>query len=308
MKKTILAIVIGLLFASGIVIAQMGGGISTPNFWKLTGDDISPISDDWNVVMGNVTIGGVTTGDIDMGEDLILNIGATGTDFIAGGGLDLAGAFHGFTIATIDGVAYFNSTVDIADTLTATGSVYLATTSVSGDLTVLGTTSLAAVSITDLTLSGDLDVTGTSSFVGIVDLTSDLTVGGDLTVTGNMYTGSMEFTEDSGLVVALDMSVSDVVATGTIEGYTFAMDGTDILVIYSEADGSGQVENTRVGIGELTPTTTLDVAGQIRALDSTSTTCDASLAGAIIYDAIDDHFYGCTIVGGWKQLDGTIFE
>ena len=415
MRKTILAIVIGLLFASGIVVAQMGGGMTTPNFWKLTGDDISPISDDWNVVMGNVTIGGVTTGDLDMGTDLIFNIGATGTDFTSGGGLNLVNTLNCVT-TNIDGV------------LTATSTVDLATTTIQ-NLTVTGTSSFTAVTLTDLTLTGDLDVNGTTSLatstianltvtgtssLATTSITGDLGVSGVLELqtdqylnfnaddgthkigvttghgSGVIYTDYSELSAktvfnisansgenatgtwepyfsmgDSGKVFLQNTTQGNVgdkyfevdmtdglwiktagskrailmadnvtstdktfqfpnitgtflMATGTQDIETsgdFTLTGTtsfatvntgqgdyELYAMNQDIESSDTVEFAKIGIGEANPTTTLDVAGMIRALESTSTACNATTEGNMLYDSTDKHFYGCDGTN-WLQLD-----
>ncbi|MEI6835505.1 MAG: hypothetical protein WCK59_01610, partial [Candidatus Falkowbacteria bacterium] len=73
--------------------------------------------------------------------------------------------------------------------------------------------------------------------------------------------GSFEFSEDSGLVTFADMPVSAAATIGTPESYIFKVDGSNILSIYSEADGVGGIQNKRVGIGTSSPLYTLDVAG-----------------------------------------------
>ncbi|GAH21245.1 unnamed protein product [marine sediment metagenome] len=73
--------------------------------------------------------------------------------------------------------------------------------------------------------------------------------------------GSFEFNEDSGLVTFVDMPVSSTPAAGTSESYVFKVDGDNIMTVYSEADGSGGVQNKRVGIGTITPQNTLNVIG-----------------------------------------------
>ena len=73
--------------------------------------------------------------------------------------------------------------------------------------------------------------------------------------------GSFEFSEDSGLVTFADMPVSAAPTIGTPESYIFKVDGSNILSIYSEADGAGGIQNKRVGVGTSSPLYTLDVAG-----------------------------------------------
>ncbi|MFA6514618.1 MAG: hypothetical protein WCT50_05070, partial [Patescibacteria group bacterium] len=65
--------------------------------------------------------------------------------------------------------------------------------------------------------------------------------------------GSFEFSPDSGFVTFADMPVTAIPTAGTLEGYTFKVDGDNIMSIYSEANGSGGVQNKRVGIGTTAP-------------------------------------------------------
>jgi len=62
----------------------------------------------------------------------------------------------------------------------------------------------------------------------------------DVGVTLNI--GTIEFTEDSGVVSAMDMPVSNASADGLEMSYTFRIDGNNILKIGAKADGSGGVD------------------------------------------------------------------
>lgn len=59
---------------------------------------------------------------------------------------------------------------------------------------------------------------------------------------------SIEIKEDSGAITIMDMSVSGIPLTGTEESYSFDIDGTKMLRIYSEADGASGITNTGVVI------------------------------------------------------------
>src|SRR5690606_12976672 len=69
------------------------------------------------------------------------------------------------------------------------------------------------------------------------------------------------FATDAGMVSWVDMPVSSTPTAGTVMSYTAQIDGNNLLTVYSEADGSGSIENTGVGIGTTSPTAKLDVAG-----------------------------------------------
>jgi hypothetical protein len=89
--------------------------------------------------------------------------------------------------------------------------------------------------------------------------------------------GSFEFSPDSGLVSFVDMPVTSAVASGTPEGYAFKIDGDNIMTAYSESNGTGGVQNKRLGIGLTNPTVALDVAGTFR---NTLATTHSLLGGA----------------------------
>lgn len=61
--------------------------------------------------------------------------------------------------------------------------------------------------------------------------------------------GNIEFEENAGLVSWFDLSVTSAAATGTVMGYVAQIDSNELLKLYSEADGSGGVDTTRVVIG-----------------------------------------------------------
>jgi hypothetical protein len=72
--------------------------------------------------------------------------------------------------------------------------------------------------------------------------------------------GNFEFAPDSGFNTFVDMAVTALPTAGTIEGYTMKLDGNNILSIYSEADGSGGIQNEAVGIGTAVPSSKLTLA------------------------------------------------
>ena len=87
--------------------------------------------------------------------------------------------------------------------------------------------------------------------------------------------GSFEFAADSGLVTFADMPVTADASAGDSESYVFKVDGDNIMTVYSEADGSGGVQNKRVGIGTITPKNALNVIG------------DANFTGAVYATTLD---------------------
>lgn len=79
-----------------------------------------------------------------------------------------------------------------------------------------------------------------SAGTGVVNMfkvnTSD-----EIEVGATLVSGSIEFTEDSGLATAIDMPVSATPASGTDEGYYFKIDGNNIFSVQAEADSAGGV-------------------------------------------------------------------
>lgn len=54
------------------------------------------------------------------------------------------------------------------------------------------------------------------------------------------------FSDDAGVETLADMSVSGTPTQGTQESYTLDVDGTSVLRVYAEADGSGGIQNQEV--------------------------------------------------------------
>jgi hypothetical protein len=76
-----------------------------------------------------------------------------------------------------------------------------------------------------------------------------------------LQTGALNFDTDAGQVSFADLPIDSTPIAGTIESYTENIGGSPILTIYGEANGSGAVQNTRIGIGTTSPIASLDISG-----------------------------------------------
>jgi len=179
------------------------------------------------------------------------------------------------------------------NTLYSTSTTVLGNQTINGNLTVKGNTILGDNSADIITFqasnlqlpnnlnidSNTLFIDATNNRIGIGTTTplvalqigagtptmptssysDSLYVAGDLEIGRNIYTGSLNFPEDAGIISWVNLPISDSVATGTVESYSAQIDDVSVLTIYGEADGSGGVMNTRVGIGTTSPSYLLTV-------------------------------------------------
>lgn len=158
------------------------------------------------------------------------------------------------------------------------GNIGIGTTSPYAKLSVVGevvarnftATSTTATS----TIAGGLNV-------GSGSINYDFSSG--LTTIQNLAFGSMSFETDSGIVSWFDMPVTSAASAGTVQSYTAYIDGTNVLTVYGESDGSGGVQNTAVGVGTTTPWRTFSVTGTV-GLDGL-TTNTGGVTSALCLDA-----------------------
>ena len=149
--------------------------------------------------------------------------------------------------------AYATSTPS-AFTITNAGNVGIGTTSPYARLTVQGETVSTYFTATS--------TTATSTFAGGLNVGSGALTydySGGLTTIQNLALGSITFDTDAGIVSWVDLPVTSSASAGTVESYTAQIDGSPILTVYAESDGTGNIRQQGVSIGTSTPTATLTV-------------------------------------------------
>ncbi len=141
---------------------------------------------------------------------------ATGHQFSLRGGATATGTFD----------IYDNSSSSVRFLIDSTGK------------TTIGSSAIAS---STLHVVGDFTVTATSTLLG-------------QTTVDNLIIGATSFEADAGQITWADLPITSA-ASGTVESYTAAIDGSALLTVYGESDGSGGLQNGRVGIGTSTPST-----------------------------------------------------
>lgn len=179
------------------------------------------------------------------------------TDSSAGSNLKhwLFGSRGGNLYISTSTDAYATSTIP-AFMIGSTSNVGIGTTSPYAKLSVGGVVAGASINADSAsatsTLAGGLNV-GSGALV--------YDYSGGLTSIQNLAIGSMSFDTDAGIVSWFDMPVTSSASAGTVESYTAHIDGSAVLTVYGESDGSGGVQNLRVGIGSSTPSSTFAAVG-----------------------------------------------
>ncbi len=105
--------------------------------------------------------------------------------------------------------------------------------------------------------------------------------------------GTFEFAPDSGFNTFADMAVTSDPAVGTVEGYSMKIDGNNILSLYSEADGSGGIQNEGVGIGTSNPLEKLHVVGNVRVSGTLATQTGSDFAEEFV---VSDYIEPASVV------------
>jgi hypothetical protein len=151
-------------------------------------------------------------------------------------------------------------------TISGTGTVQLSGTTGSSYIMSalgLGTTnpqSGAAVTISNSSWISSVDAAGTG-YINMfqVNSSNQIQVGAALNVDGGIILPT-----DGGQLTFADLPIDTSASAGAMQSYTFRVGSSNVLTVYGEADGSGNLQNGRVSIGSsISPAYTLDVAGDI---------------------------------------------
>ncbi len=246
---------------------------------------------------GNVGIGTTTPPDnlsVYNSSNTRLSLSSgSGAPAILIGNMDSAGAGNPSAIAAANGSIYFGGgtswdgggTLSYSMTVLDGGNVGIGTTSPYAKLSVVG--EVVAENFTATS------TTATSTFNGglVIDsgaFTHDFSSG--VTSIDNVELGALSFDTNAGIVSWVDLPVTSAAAAATVQSYSAQIDANPILTVYAESDGSGGIQNERVGIGTTSPLTKLSVAdtdGAVFTLstDDTTVTTDNTIGKIQFYSS-----------------------
>jgi uncharacterized protein YjiK len=202
---------------------------------------------------GTTTILGSATSTFGAGvQATYLNItGASASSTFANGINLSAGCF------SVNGVCVGSQwTTAGSDIHYGTGNVGIGTSTPYAKLSVVGqvvaTNFHATSSSATSTFAGGLNV-------GNGGLVYDFTTG--ITSIASLETGAFNFDTDAGMISWTDLPVTSAASSGTVESYTAQIDGNPLLTVFAQADGSGGIMNSRIGVGSTTPYSRFSVWG-----------------------------------------------
>ena len=162
-----------------------------------------------------------------------------------------AGAVPGVGLWTKNGNDIYNSNI---------GNVGIGTNSPSSLVTIANNNWISAIN---------------SAGSGAINMFK-LNANNQIEVGAPLLIGPLEFAANSGLVSFLDMPITASSPSGTPHGYAMKIDGNNIITSYAESNGSGGINNARVGIGTATPGAKLEISGEMNpALKLTSSSSSA---------------------------------
>ncbi|MFC1612494.1 beta strand repeat-containing protein, partial [Patescibacteria group bacterium] len=140
------------------------------------------------------------------------------------------------------------------------------------------------------------------------------TFAGDVEI-DNLYSGLITFGTDAGVTDAMDIPVSGSASDGTLEGYSFLIDGVPAMSIVGVSNGSGKTRDNFVGIGTMYPSDYLTVVSSTASIaigdgSTTSTVSKNTIAlgadstnettGIFYVDSSGNVSASGTIYGSWS--------
>ena len=160
---------------------------------------------------------------------------------------------NSFYLATSSPSTFATSTSPVL-AIDTNGFVGVATTSPYARLAVAGRVAATAFNADN--------ASATSTFAGGFDVGSgalQYDFSRNVTSIERLDTGALSFETNAGVVSWFDFPVTSSASANTAESYTAQIDSNAVLTVYGESDGSGGVQNLKVGVATTSPWGVLSV-------------------------------------------------
>jgi YVTN family beta-propeller protein len=183
-----------------------------------------------------------------------VNLALTGNAFLT---------YASATALTVSGNSIFNfasssyaSTTGLTATNAYFGRVGIGTSTPAAELGVAGTVLadrfIAASTTATSSIAGNLSVGDGNIFYNASTTVTSISA---------LELGNLAFDSDAGIISWINLPVTAVSATGTVQSYSAQIADQSILTVYGEANGQTGINNAAVGVGTSTPTATFMVQG-----------------------------------------------